>query len=529
MSRIRWYGPTVILILTILIVMVMGPSIVQKIAWAQESAKVQFVRDQAAADPALAKLSDAFRNVAKIVEPSVVAIQVSAKASPRRITEDDAMRRFFGPRGWPQSPFDLPQDDGEDQSPQQEPGIQDYNRYNVPRAYANGSGWVYDEAGHIITNRHVVNGADVITVRFNDGSERTAKLVGEDDKTDIAVIKVDGARLIPAQLAKEPVEQGDIVFAFGSPFRFEFSMSQGIVSAKGRQLHIVADGRGYENFIQTDAAINPGNSGGPLTNIQGDVVGMNTAIASRTGANNGLGFAIPIEMVAPVVDQIIKTGKVTRGYLGIYIDDLDPKMAESFGFKGHGVLVNSLIDGGPAEKAGIKSGDIITKIDGKDVRAAEELRRRVSNYEPGRKVDIELFRAGKTQRMQAVVAELPASVQRASTDSADRGGEAKPSDKVMDYLRRAGIENVTDFTAELAQRRKVELTPGVLVTQVRPGSDAADKGIRPGSVIVEVMNTRIKTVDELTTALTSLDMSKPVRLSVSEGGVKRFVLLEVPQ
>ncbi|NJL31408.1 MAG: PDZ domain-containing protein, partial [Phycisphaerales bacterium] len=250
-----------------------------------------------------------------------------------------------------------------------------------------GSGWVYSADGHIITNNHVIEEADRIEVRFFNGESMDAVVVGTDPKTDVAVIKVDATKLHASTLATEPVEQGEIVFAFGAPFRFEFSMSQGIVSGQGRQLGILAERQGYENFIQTDAAINPGNSGGPLTNIYGQVVGMNTAIASRTGAFNGLGFAIPIDMVKKVVDELIATGTVQRGYLGIFIEELDPRMARTFGYDGKGVLVTNPIDGGPAAEAGVQRGDIITKVEGKPVSTPDELRNLVADLAPGKRYD----------------------------------------------------------------------------------------------------------------------------------------------
>jgi serine protease Do len=546
MNRIRWYGPTVVLILTVLLVMVLGPGLVRQIAWAQQDQKIHLIREDLAGNSALAELSNAFRKVSQIVEPSVVSIQVSARQVPGRrgggMSPDEQLRRFFGPQLPAPSPFD--EDEDQDQpgpgvpNPHQQPAPDDNSRFNVPRPYGSGSGWVYDTEGHIITNNHVVNGADVITVRFNDGSERTAKLVNADAKTDIAVIKVEGGNLHPAdraELAKNPVEQGDMVFAFGSPFRFEFSMSQGIVSAKGRQLGIIHDNSGlagYENFIQTDAAINPGNSGGPLTNIYGQVVGMNTAIASRTGSYNGIGFAIPIDMVENVVQQIIKNGKVTRGYLGIYIEDLDPKMAKSFGFDGKGVLVRSPIEGSPGAKAGIKPGDIITKINGTAVTTAEALRSRVANFAPGEKVSLEYFRDGKLQNADVTIAEQPNEVARGPGMMNGNGGSGTakgPSDQSMEQLRKLGIETVSEFSADMAAQLKLQFTPGVIVRRVRPDSEAASKGIAPGTVITKVMGADVKTPEDLGREIAKHDLSKGVRLSVVENGIPRFVLLELPK
>ena len=280
MSRIRWYGPTVVLVITVLMVMVGGPGIVRQLEWTRTDAGIKFARERNAKNPALADLNDAFRNVARMVKHNVVHIQVFRKTNSGMSKREEEMLNRLLP--------------GEKKSAPKE---NDLRQYDVPQAYGNGSGWIYDAKGHIVTNYHVIEGADKIIVRFGDGSERVARIVGEpDEKTDIAVLKVREGNLHPAELASEPVEQGDIVFAFGSPFRFEFSMSQGVVSGIGRELGILRGRRGYENFIQTDASINPGNSGGPLLNRSGHVVGIVTALANPTDQDVfiGIGFAVPI-------------------------------------------------------------------------------------------------------------------------------------------------------------------------------------------------------------------------------------------
>jgi serine protease Do len=522
MSRIRWYGPTVALVLTVLAVMFIGPELVKNLTHAQVRAQTRFVQNELKSNPSLAELSSAFRKVATVVEPSVVAIQVSSREPQRQMRMmPEEFRRFFGPRFQPDGPMPEGEDDlGEPNAPNE------WEKYNVPRPYGSGSGWVYDEEGHIVTNNHVVRGAESITVRFSDGSERTAKLVAADPKTDVAVLKVEGGRLHPAALAEEPVEQGDIVFAFGSPFRFEFSMSQGIVSAKGRHLGII-EGGGYENFIQTDAAINPGNSGGPLTNIYGQVIGMNTAIASQTGANNGLGFAIPVDMLDTVVQQIIKTGKVIRGYLGVYIQDLDLELARSYGLDRRGVLVTQPIPGSPGEQAGLKEDDIIVEVDGKSVESADELRNRIANYAPGKKVPLKFYRDGKEQTVTVTVGELPAQVAAMEEEGGpERMTPATPDEQSMQALRQLGIEGVQALTPQIAQRLKVE--SGVVITSVRPNSVADSKMLRRGMVITKVMNTEIKTPEDLNNALAKADLKKGVRVTVSEQGNSRVVLLKLP-
>lgn len=536
MKRIRWYGPTVLLVLTTLAVMFVGPRMAEQIAWAQTRARISLIKDELTQNPSLAELSEAFREVAEVVAPSVVHLRVSTKRAPRqrlRSFEEDLLRRwrFFGPDG-PRGRRGPGPDDSEDPDDfdhdEDHEDDEDFDQYNVPKPYGNGSGWVYDRDGHIITNYHVVEDADVINVRFQDGSERKAKVIGADPKTDIAVIKVEGDSLHPATLASKPVEQGEIVFAFGSPFRFEFSMSQGIVSGKGRRLHILDSRQGYENFIQTDAAINPGNSGGPLTNIYGQVVGMNTAIATRTGENNGLGFAIPIKMVKSVVEQLIETGRVSRGYLGIFIRDLNPKLAKTFGFEGQGVLVENPIAEGPAEQAGVMRGDIITQINGDPVGSADQLRHLVASISPDTKLTVEIFRRGQIQEIEITIGELPDKMamakMRRGTDS--DGGMDEDDRRV---LRRLGLDSVATLTKRLATRLEIEHTPGVVVRSVRPESTAEAGGISRGNIITHVMGTEISSVGELVEALNQHDLTQGVRMSVIDRDMPRFVWLELPE
>jgi len=519
MNRIRWYGPTLLLVLTVLVIMMTGPNMVRELTHAQRSAEVRLIQNELENNVSLTELSRAFRKVAKVVEPSVVHIEVAAKDDPRRqAMEEDMMRRFFGPRARPEQP--------QQQAPQDQ-----YERYNVPRPQRNGSGWVFDESGHIITNNHVVDTAESITVRFHDGSQRKATIVGQDPLTDVAVIKVEGNGLIPASLAREEPEQGDIVFAFGSPYGFEFSMSQGIVSAKGRQLNIIR--QGYENFIQTDAAINRGNSGGPLTNVYGQVIGMNTAIASGTGGGEGLGFAIPVDMVKDVVDRLINDGKVVRGWLGIAINELDPRMAQTFGYQGKGVLVESAMPDGPAAAAGLAPGDIITKIDARTIESVSSLQRTVANYAPGSKMTIGVFRGGKNVDLEVTVTARPENPMLSGGGTTP--SERAPADVDLETLRKLGLVTVTTFTEEAARQMNMEFTPGVLLRRVRPQSVAQAAGLIEGQLITHVMDTPIADAKTLADEINKHDVSKGIRLSVGTWDprgrryVPRFVLLELPQ
>ncbi len=540
MARIRNYGPSLVLLVTMLAALLAGPTVMRQLAHADQAAQIQLAANELKTSH-LAEMSRAFRLVGQRVEPSVVHIAVKRNINQRP-------SRTFG-EGMPRSPEDLfrwfrerrqnpdAPDDDEGQTPA--PDADDMGRYNLPRQVGSGSGWVYSTKGHIVTNYHVVRNADVIEVKFFDKSTRVAELIGHDEKTDIAVLKVEEQRLHPAMLAREAVQQGDIVFAFGSPFEFEFSMSQGIVSGIGRRLGILDKfdrfGRrivaGYENFIQTDAAINPGNSGGPLTNIHGEVVGMNTAIATRTGANNGLGFAIPADMIRNVVHQLIDKGRVSRGYLGVWIDDLDPRMAESFGFKGEGVLVQRLAgEKSPAAKAGIEAGDIITEIDGQPVHGAGDLRRRVAVVKPGEKIKVKVFRQGEMKTVTVELAEQPDNL--ANLDDADSvmpGTNDEVDDDALEPLRKLGIEAVGAVPEELAERLGLPRGKGVVVEGVRPHSAAAAKALRPGSVITRVMGKQVNSARQLAEAMGDVDLAQGVRLRVVEQDSERFVLLALPE
>ncbi len=522
MERIRWYGPSIVLLLTLLAVMITGPKVVRNLAYVQQDADIQLIRNDLANNSLLKELSDAYAGVAKVVEPSVVHIEVLTRRTPNAgLNLGDLL---FGPRGQMPNPREL--------RPQPSQPDNDLDRYNPPTLSGNGAGWVYDKSGHIITNNHVVEGGDQIMVRFYDGSQHKATIVGTDPRTDIAVLKVEADHLHPAQRAVDNVRQGEIVFAFGSPFKFEFSMSQGIVSAQGRRLGITGGG-GYENFIQTDAEINPGNSGGPLVNIYGQVVGMNTAIASRSGQFQGLGFAIPVMMVQRVADELIDSGTVSRGYLGVYIEELSPKMARTFGYAGEGVLVNASIDGSPAAKAGFKAGDIIISINEQPVTTPDALRFLVAGYKPGDTIEVKVFREKQEQTLSVELAKLPDS-ELARAPSLSPDGE--PGDaQVRDALSRLGLESYQTFTGDMADELGWAKQPGVAVARVRPGSVAANEGLRPGVVITHVMDTAVTNAADLERVLEGLDLSEPVRFTVVEWSsrertyLSRFVVVEFPE
>ncbi len=473
MSRIRWYGPSLVLLTALIAVMVLAPRFIRQLAFEHERARITQIRNELATSQALLDVNQAFRDVAEVVRPSVVHINVLSRL----------------------------------------PG----SRYNRTEATSNGSGWVYDDEGHVITNHHVVVGAQEIEVRFADGSTYRAQLVGSDPQTDIAVLRVPGALIHPAERAPDESRQGDLVFAFGSPFAdFDFSMSQGVVSAVDRRLGMLGP-NGYERLIQTDAAINPGNSGGPLTNILGQVVGMNTAIAvdpddtPHSGTFLGVGFAIPVDMVEEIADRLIATGTVRRGFLGIVLDDqeLTPELARSFGFDGRGVLVDSVQVNGepsPAALAGLQSGDIITRINGEAVTTRAELRATVALIAPGEKVEVEYFRQGQIWTTDVTLAAAPTNTTvlpdgPAGSDDA-LAGEAGAEVR----LRRLGLENLVTHSPEFARRLRRPFIEGVFVDRVRRDSVADERlqalpQVMSGDVITHVFDEEVNSLVELWAAV----------------------------
>lgn len=458
----------------------------------------------------LADLNEAFRTVARVVEPSVVHITAKSRLADRRLRGgiqpgpggadpfDDMLRRFFESRP------DLAPPGLDRPMPAPAPGAEP-DDIRVPQTIGAGSGWVWDHEGHIITNYHVVRHAQELEVLFYDRSVAPATVVGFDSRTDIAVLRVDRrqADLVPARVSTDPVAQGDMVFAFGSPFRFRFSMSQGIVSGKGRQTGILGPG-GFEDFIQTDAAINPGNSGGPLTNLRGEVVGMNTAIATQTGTFSGIGLAIPSEMIDEVVGQLIERGTVQRGFLGAFIGD-DQAMLRSLGVE-RGVFIDDVMADSPAEKGGLAQGDVVTAINGTATTSADQLRRMVARQAPGTEITLSVVRDGKALELKVTVGQLP----EPDGMAARPGRETAPQDagRAAEQLSRLGLASLRGVTEEQARRMGMPPVAGVLVQVVTSGSSAAAAGLSSGSLITHVMRTRVTTVDEMIDAIQSLNVEE---------------------
>lgn len=366
-------------------------------------------------------------------------------------------------------------------------------RFNGPqeprRQRGLGSGVIVSPEGYILTNNHVVDGANDVRVTLSDKREFKARVVGTDPQTDIAVLKIDGGHLPALTIGdSSKVEVGDVALAVGNPFGVGQTVTMGIVSATGRGNLGIED---YEDFIQTDAPINPGNSGGALVNDQGVLIGINTAILSHgSGGNQGIGFAVPVNLARQVMDQILKDGKVTRGYLGIMPQDVTPAIAKAFGkdIPG-GALVGDVTPGGPAAKAGVQKGDIIIGVDGKAIRSSNELRMDVSMTAPGATVDLKLLREGKEQQIPVKLGELPVQGQRSKVEP---GSEQGALDGV----------DVQDLDAETAQQLKLPAgSKGVVVTSVDPSSAAADAGLHRGDVIQEVNRQAVRNTTDFERAV----------------------------
>jgi serine protease Do len=384
-----------------------------------------------------------------------------------------------------------------------------------PEARSLGSGFIMSNDGYILTNAHVVEGADEINVRFTDKREFKAKVIGADRRTDIAVIKIEAAQL-PAVKFGDPskLKVGEWVVAIGAPFGFENTVTAGIVSAKGRSL----PQENFVPFIQTDVAINPGNSGGPLFNMRGEVVGINSQIYSRTGGFMGLSFAIPIDVALDIGKQLREKGRVSRGRIGVVIQEVTRDLATSFGLeRPRGALVNSVEKGSPADKAGVEATDIILAFDGKPVESSSDLPRLVGGTRPGSQASLEVWRKGKTQRLTITVAELQEDRIAAATPQ----GRSKPQAEAP--ANRLGIV-VGELSAE--QKKGLGLQHGIVVTDVRADSKA---DVRKGDVLLTLVHkgqhTEIKSVEQFNRMLAGLDKNAVITLQVRRGESTAFVTI----
>ena len=382
-----------------------------------------------------------------------------------------------------------------------------------------GSGVIVSKEGHIVTNNHVLNGTSDVTVQLNDGREAKAKIVGTDAQIDLAVLKIDLPNLSPLSLGdSDKVKVGQIVMAIGNPFGLEESVSQGIISAKDRR----AMNDSQVEYFQTDTAINPGNSGGPLVNIRGEVIGINSAIYSESGGNQGIGFAIPSNVVKAAMGSIISKGRVIRGYLGVAIQSVTKEIAEQFKLDSvRGALVTDVTPGSPAEKAGIIRGDVIRKVNDYDVKDTIALVNRIAEADVGSSLRIDLVRDGAAKSVLAQVAEQPADlVARLNRNQSDPGQSEESQRGLF-----AGIQ-VQNLTQKLRVEANVPATVnGVIVTGVDPSSPVAQQ-IRPGDVIEQINRRPVPDVNEFESVVSQLDQDNPVMVGIARNRQRSFIVIQ---
>lgn len=480
-------------VLVALVSLAVGLGISGSLDWLAPSRAVNFLGDAGIPDTRTSAGLPDFVILAKRMKPIVVNISTTqVNEGPGRGSQEfgspfgdedpfnDFWRRFFGgpaPRG-----------------PQRQRSL--------------GSGFIIDSDGSILTNNHVVENATKIVVKLSDDEEYEAKVIGRDQKTDIAVIKINAKANLPAAGLgdSDKLEVGEWVVAIGNPFGLDSTVTSGIVSAKGRHI-----GQGpYDNFIQTDASINPGNSGGPLINLRGEVIGINTAIFSRTGGNIGIGFAIPINLVKEVLPQLRGKGKVTRGYLGVLIQKVTPEIAESLGMeRGYGALVANVSKDGPADKAGVKVGDVIVEFDGKEVKDSGDLPIIVARTSVDKKVRMKVLRDKRELSLSVAV------------------GELKDEEVVATAPEKGELGlTVQRLTPQMAESLGLEKSDGVVVTSVEAGSAADDAGIRRGDIILEVDRKAVRNLDEYKKAVAGVRKGRGVLFLVRRGDSTIFLALK---
>ena len=448
-----------------------------------------------------------FTDLVEQVGPSVVNIRTSEKAKAAAAGGggvDEQMLEFFRRFGIPIPPNltpNTPRGPRSERSPAPQEEAQ-------PRGV--GSGFILTTDGFVMTNAHVVEGADEVIVTLTDNREYKARIIGADKRTDVAVVKIEATGLQAVKIGdSNRLKVGEWVMAIGSPFGLENTVTAGIVSAKQR------DTGDYLPFIQTDVAINPGNSGGPLINMRGEVVGINSQIYSRSGGFQGISFAIPMDEASRVSDQLRATGKVTRGRIGVQIDQVSKEVAESIGLgKAQGALVRGVEAGAPADKAGVEAGDIITKFDGKTIEKSTDLPRLVGNVKPGTKSVVTVFRRGASKDLSVVVAEVEAEkpVRKAA------GPEPKPPVAGPAQVLGLAVSEVTD-----AQKKELKIKGGVKIDNAEGA--AARAGLREGDVIIAISNTEITSVKEFEAALAKMDKTKPANVLFRRGDLAQYVLI----
>lgn len=443
---------------------------------------------------ALRQVSRAFSQVAKNATPAVVAVQVE---TVERVNmdfwgspfDDEFFERFFGPRF-------------------RRPGPQERRRSGQ------ASGFLISADGYVLTNHHVVRNADKIRILTSDGrTYDNVKTIGSDEKADVALLKIEDAANLPyLELGdSDDLYVGEWVIAIGNPFGLTETVTVGVVSAKGRKVSDFGDDM-YQDFIQTDAAINPGNSGGPLLNLEGKVIGINTAIISGSGGYMGIGLAVPINMAIQIKEQLLATGRVERGFIGITMQDLTPELAEFFELKStRGVVVMDVTKDSPAEKAGLKKDDVIVRVNGREIGDSRDVRNIIGLTPPGRKVQMTVIRSGKEKTLEITVGS------RDESELAQTG----------ELGRKLGL-TVRTIDADLARQNRLTEGQGVWVEQVEPNSPAARAGIQPEMVILSVNRKPVSNVAEFNQALKDSEQSKRVVLLVQTGRFSRYVILSLP-
>ena len=384
-----------------------------------------------------------------------------------------------------------------------------------PEAQSLGSGFIISSDGYVLTNNHVVADADEILVRMSDRSELEAKLVGADPRSDVALLKIEGKNLPTVKLGRsESLKVGEWVLAIGSPFGFDYSVTAGIVSAKGRSL----PNESYVPFIQTDVAINPGNSGGPLFNLDGEVVGINSQIFTRSGGFMGLSFAIPITVALDVANQLKETGKVSRGWLGVVIQEVNKDLAESFGLdRPAGALVAQVLEDGPAAKGGLRVGDVILRLDNHPIVMSSDLPHRVGILKPGTTSRLEVMREGQRRTLNVTIGALPEEGDPVAMPRGDNGAERSAN--------RLGV-TVIELTAE--QRKSLDLQGGVVIKEVQ-GGPAVAIGLRPGDVITHLNNQAIKSSQHFAQIAKDLPKNRSVSMRVLRQGRASFITFKLAE
>jgi Do/DeqQ family serine protease len=455
------------------------------------------------------ELSNSFADIIEKASPAVVKISmtriVKAQQSNNPLMSDPFFRQFFGGGG-----MQRPQN-------QREQGL--------------GSGIIVNPTGYILTNNHVVDKATSLKVELSDGRNFAAKVVGADPQTDVAVVKIDTSNLPILPFANsDSARVGDLCFAIGNPFGEDHTVTMGIVSAKNRSLE---RGSYLQNFIQTDAAINPGNSGGALINAKGELIGMNTMILTGgnsfggEGGNIGIGFAVPSNMAKQVMDQLIKNGKVSRGYIGVTLQDLTPDLAKQFGLSSSaGAIVGNITPDAPGAKAGLKSGDVITAIDGKKVQNSDELTMDVISHTPGSTVTLDVNRNGQPMTIKVTLGQRPGGVNWEQKDQNNNGnepGQDNGGDNNSATIRGISVEALTP---EIAQQIGVpSTTKGVVVNNVDQSSPAADAPLQQGSIITAVNRQPVSSIGDFRRLMNAAE-GRPVMLTINNGGQVAFAVIQ---